>query len=170
MQSGTRETLVPFWFLLKEEIQMGFASYLENIVERIAYDLSNVEAVAREDHAESIASIVLPRLHVFIDECKRLLDEISACFDLATDPQVDLAYEVMLLGHQNAYLARKAEEVDAVKEELKAASHRCTELEQELVRTRIKYGGKAADVKEIDRQYRRLEKKYSMLRKGRGLH
>ncbi len=149
---------------------MGFASYLENIVERIASDLSNVEAVVREDHVESIGPIVLPRLHVLIDECKRLLDEIRACFDLATDPQVDLAHEVMLLRHQNAYLARKAEEVDALKEELKSARHHCSELEQELVRTRIKYGGKAADVKEIGRQYKRLAKRYLILRKGRGLH
>lgn len=80
---------------------MGWASYLEDIIDKLNSDLDRVKRDTSSGLNQSAHVQALVRV------CERFLVAIDEHLELATDPKLDLAHEVVTLREANASLARR---------------------------------------------------------------
>lgn len=140
---------------------MGWASYLEDIVDKLNSDLNQV----RRDTSEGLDRSA--QVRALIRVCERFLAGINEHLELATDPELDLANELIKLREANASLERRLgilEDADSRLQDL-AAKH--SELQQRFDEANGKAAKRYAEVKEWEKKYERLEKEYARAGKNR---
>ena len=102
---------------------MGYASYMEDILDRSNRDLdkatsalaaSNISSDRRDDALRALA------------DAKVLLRKIQTVWDVATDPQLDLAHEVM----------QQREVIRRLEGDVELAKRKRERVEQEVTRAR----------------------------------
>ena len=129
---------------------MGFASYLEDILERSNRDLDKATSALKEsslNHANQRDA-----LHVLAN-AKALLGRIHQTLDLATDPQLDLAHEVK----------EQREAIRRLEGDVELAGHERERVEQDLERAKRDTAKAKAEVRRLELRNRELEEQFESL-------
>lgn len=131
---------------------MGWASYLEDIVDKLNSDLNQV----KRDTSEGLDRSA--QVRALIRVCERFLAGINEHLELATDPDLDLA---------NASLGRRLGILEDADRRLKELTARHSELQQRFDEANGKAARRYAEIKEWEKKYERLEKEYARAGKNR---
>jgi hypothetical protein len=121
---------------LDEEGYLGYASYLEDIRE-IQQELTTLGRLFRERlPALEGRGVDSSLLRAGLARLEHLVNQIGDLLELATDPQVDLAYNVRILERQNQALTAKVSELDktadAQAQELQSSRREIVTLKRQL--------------------------------------
>jgi len=153
------------WLLEKGEI-MGYASYLQDIFERLHCDL--VEPVRKDLSTPSLlkGEESIQRIRVFLRECEKIESKVLEYLNLATDPDVDMAYELELERKRNDELEKDnsslREENSNLRKELECKQGRIVELEKVAE-------SRAQQIKNLMKQKDALESKILILKNIMGM-
>lgn len=91
---------------------MGFASYLEDIEARIAENLARLSSQIPKDSSDSQKQL-LTQLKRVRTESRNILKKVQELLDLATDPEVDLAQEIVQSRKNYEAAQEKIKELEA---------------------------------------------------------
>src|SRR5687767_12475823 len=94
---------------------MGYASYLEDIRDRLEEAMAGVQTVSSGMAAEQRR-----KTQGLLDACKVTLAQIDEFRDLVDDPRFDLAYEIAELDREKAELRKEVTHLVAKRERLLA--------------------------------------------------
>ena len=111
---------------------MGYASYLEDIRDRLSDNLQGL----RTSLARTEGSIdIRPHAQSLLTACEQVIADISRHLDMASDPSMDAAAEVFQLREQNSYLlvsiGRLSKENLRLSQDVQQLANCTQELEQE---------------------------------------
>ena len=129
---------------------MGYASYMEDILDRSNRDLdkatgalaaSNISSARRDDALHALA------------DAKVLLRKIQTVWDVATDPQLDLAHEVM----------QQREVIRRLEGDVELAKHKRERVEQEVTRARQDSEKARQENRKLKLKNRELEAQFEAL-------
>lgn len=81
---------------------MGYASYLEDIRERLDQQAVALRAALQEPSARAAA--IKRQAQSLLDACERTLRQVDELTELVSDPHFDLAYEITQLDREKAEL------------------------------------------------------------------
>ena len=129
---------------------MGYASYLEDILERSKLDLDMATSALKEPDITHVNREDALRV---LESAKVLLREIHQTLDLATDPQLNLAHEIE---QQRAVIRRLQGDVELAK-------HERERVEQEVDRARQDTAKAKAEVRRLELKNRKLEAQFESL-------
>lgn len=129
---------------------MGYASYLEDIRDRLDRDLDEVTSALdvpnptranRDDALRVLAN------------AKVLLRRIHQTLDLATDPQLNLAHEVE---QQREVIRRLERDVELAKHERERVEQEVVQAKQGIARAKAEVGRLALKNRELEAQFESL--------------
>lgn len=129
---------------------MGFASYLEDILDRSNRDLDKatraleVANPTRADRDEALRALAA---------AKTLFRRIQQTWDLATDPQLDLAHQVQ----------RQREAIRRLEGDVELARHERERVEHELMQARQDMAKARTEVQKLELKNRELEAQFESL-------
>lgn len=109
---------------------MGWTSYLEDITERLTDDLSTVEKVLENPALPESAK--LDALLKWHGEAKRVLLELRRDMDVATDPDLDLAAEVIALERRRSDLIAENSRLEIERKRHQAETEKLRESHTQL--------------------------------------
>ncbi len=95
---------------------MGWASYLEDIQDRLSNDHHHLRAVL--DRPSSHSAELQGHARALLVACEGVLLSIREHLELATDPEFDLSFEIAELDREKAALERQVVELSARRSEL----------------------------------------------------
>lgn len=144
---------------------MGWASYLENIVERLNSDLNQIKKDYRDIGTKKTVSTyeIEKRLHALIRVCESFVRDINAHLEIATDPELSLADEVL-------ELREKVKILEDTQNKLSEMDEKCNRLQMDFDRANGRAGKNFAELEEMKKMYRKLEKDFASLKRSRRLH
>lgn len=143
---------------------MGWASTLEDIVERLTSDL---EAIKRNRAENTVAVDDGNKLEALIRTCERFLADVNKHLEVATAPELELADELIRSERENGRLRAQVQELERTKKSLAELSERYSELEKAFMTANANSAKRYARIKEVEADYKRLEKSHSRMRKAR---
>ncbi len=118
---------------------MGYASYLEDIRDRLMESLESIskDLVKIEEHVESDRRTFAPKdqiaaLRAIHAKCNGLLGEVNALLGIATEPDLEMAYEIKRLRFEVNVSDDKGKIFQDEKVRRVAAEKRVAELEDEI--------------------------------------
>lgn len=129
---------------------MGYASYMEDILDRSNRDLD--KATSALEAANPSSALRDDALHALAD-AKTLLRKIRTDWDLATDPQLDLAHEVM---QQREIIRRLEGDVELAKHKRERAEHEAARAKQDSAKAR-------QEIQKLESKNRELEAQFEAL-------
>ena len=129
---------------------MGYASYMEDILDRSNRDLD--KATSALEAANPSSALRDDALRALAD-AKTLLRKIRTAWDLATDPQLDLAHEVM---QQGKIIRRLEGEVELAKHKRKCAENEAARAKQDSAKAR-------QEIQKLESKNRELEAQFEAL-------
>src|SRR5215218_5819914 len=148
---------------------MGWASFLENILQRLNSDLDLIKESRNADRRKPTKETER-HLNALIRVCEKFMAEIRTHLDLATDPDVDVAHEIIELRKQNAALTTKVALLAETEIKLANTQSRCQQLQKDFDHANGRAAKNYAQLEELDRRYKHLEKEHTRLKRGRRLH
>lgn len=129
---------------------MGYASYMEDILDRSNRDLDKVTIALADSNPSSARRDDALRA---LADAKTLLCKIQTVWDVATDPQLDLAHEVM---QQREAIRRLEGDVELAKHERERVEHEVTRARQENAKARLEIQKLKLKNQEIEAQFEAL--------------
>jgi predicted nuclease with TOPRIM domain len=136
---------------------MGWASYLEDIIERLSSDLDEIRNASTPDIERPA------KLRALIRVCERFIADINEHLEVATDPQLDLANELIKLKEANRRLGLKANLLEENQQRLKELETKYSNLEKRFNEVNGKSAKRYAEMKELEKKYEKLEKEHSRM-------
>lgn len=109
---------------------MGYASYLENIKERLQRSLGKLQ---RSKHSTRPSSFAAAQVRAIIKEAQKVLEDFKNLSDLATSPELNLADELKRLRAENELLKKRVSDL-----ERQAQSQEDTKLALERAKNEIR--------------------------------
>lgn len=140
---------------------MGWASYLEDIIDKLTSDLDRVK------RDSSVGLNQSAHVQALVRVCERFLATINEHLEFATDPKLDMAYELTKLQETNASLLRRLNNLEEADQRLKELTVKHTELQKRFDEANGKAARRFAEIKELEKKYERLEKEYARGSKNR---
>ena len=129
---------------------MGYASYLEDILERSNLDLDKATSALREPILTHVNRDDALRV---LANAKVLLRKIHETLDLATDPELNLAHEV----------DQQRETIRRLEGDVQLAKHARERVEQEVKRARQDTAKARAEVRRLELKNEELEAQFEAL-------
>jgi chromosome segregation ATPase len=131
---------------------MGFASYLEDIRDRLLENVSSINAALEQKNASETRA----QAKALLVACERVLDSINCHLDIATDPQVNLAFEVTELEGQQRRLQVSVALLEGEKERLRVAIEQLQQDKHTLM----------VQLKQLRKENRKKDEEFDALAKG----
>jgi len=91
---------------------MGFASYLEDIVERLRKDLQTLQPLGTERNSANYKNCEQAQ-HAIQKTLERVISELKELRKLTTDPKIDMAHELMETKKRCAELEARIQQIRA---------------------------------------------------------
>jgi chromosome segregation ATPase len=102
---------------------MGWASFLEDIRDRLTSDMHAFRAAGGEALSIGGGSVpdseILRRAQALFNACERVLADIQSKLEMAADPGLDMAYEIDHLTHERKRLHQEIRDLEARREGLR---------------------------------------------------
>ncbi len=127
---------------------MGYASYFEEIRDRIAENEESLKKVSKdftefeisaERHTQSVnLTRQLDALKSIYRDCESMLSQIKGLLEIATDPALDVAAELIVLRLDVKNLRVKNQELEQERKIRIEAEQRVRNLEDELRKRKMK--------------------------------
>ena len=129
---------------------MGYASYVEDILDRSNRDLDKAtSALAAPNPSSALRNDALRALA----DARALLGTIQAAWDVATDPQLDLAHEIM---RQRDVIRRLEGDVELAKRERERVEREVTRARQDGAKARLEVQQLKLKNQELEAQFEAL--------------
>jgi chromosome segregation ATPase len=149
---------------------MGFASYFENIVERLGRDVDDIGrtlgALERDGTALRAQKRKLEAVHQALLDA---LGEARRMLDLLTDPSVDLVKENQQLrdemSRRKSEVATLQSKVDELRSRAEASEAARVKVDRDGLANRCELRTLRHDHARLQDQHRRLEKEHARLKK-----
>ncbi len=110
---------------------MGFASYLENILERLNRDLVHPTKRWLAENEKELPSRLRDQLAEFMRRCQQMESDLHEHLKLATDPQMDLAHEVRTLRRDKEMSQQRIKTLEHELRQLKKDHERFLDLNEQ---------------------------------------
>lgn len=150
---------------------MGWVSYLEDKLDRLNSDLEQIKKHRDPRGKRKLAtSEDENRLHALIRVCERFVRDINRHLEIATDPELNLADELLQLRNENQVLREKVKVLDDTQSSLTQIVQRCSQLQKDFDRANRRASKHYAQLEELSRRHKKLEKEHSRIKRGKGLH
>lgn len=130
---------------------MGYASYLEDIRERLDEQAVALRAALEQPSAR--ATEIKREAQSLLDACERTLRQVDELMELVSDPHFDLAYEITELDREKAELQREVTRLGAQRVRLLDHVQR---LEDEQKRLKQERKRLASEIALKDEEYESL--------------
>lgn len=151
---------------------MGWVSLLEDKLERLHSDLDLIRKTrpTRERRKNYSASETERHLDALIRVCESFIRDIHKHLEIATDPEMELADELLEKRKENQMLSEKARTLDETKTKLKDLTHMVNKLQKDFDAANGRAGKYYAELEECRRRYKHLEKEAVRIKRTRGIH
>ncbi len=110
---------------------MGWVSYLEDKLDRLNSDLDSIRRARKSESPKSTLDSE-QHLKALVRVCEKFMADIRKHLDLATDPDVDVADEVLTLRKENAALQMKVGILADTETKLAESVARCKQLRKDF--------------------------------------
>ena len=130
---------------------MGYASYLEDIHERLSRDLVSFRRIVEAPDTSGLEA--KRKAQSLLNACEGVLKEIERLQELVKDPRFDLAYEVTQLDEERRELEAEISQLKLKRDRALAHAHR---LEGESKGLRRKVRRLERESAQKDEQYEKL--------------
>ncbi len=151
---------------------MGWVSFLEDKLERLNSDLNQIRRSRKSrDLKSKKQSIPDAERHLFalMGVCDSFMRDINKHLELATDPKLELADELLTIKRENEILNGKLKDHEQAQARLAELTQKCNQLQKDFDHANSRAGKYYAQLEDMNRQYKHLEKDYVRLKRGKGL-
>jgi chromosome segregation ATPase len=152
---------------------MGWVSFLEDKLDRLNSDLDQIRRSRKSRDTQSkkqSTSDAERHLHALIGVCEGFMRDINKHLEMATDPKLEMADELLELRKENHILRGKVKILDGTQTKTAQLAQKCSQLQKDFDNANGRAGKYYAQLEDIGRRYKHLEKEHVRLKRGRGLH
>jgi chromosome segregation ATPase len=152
---------------------MGWVSFLEDKLERLNSDLDQIRRSrkTRDPKLKKQSTSDAERhLYALMGVCESFMRDIHKHLELATDPEVELADQLLTVKSENEILRGQLKTLNQTQTRLAELTHKCGRLQKDFDQANGRAGKYYAQLEELNRRYKHLEKEHVRLKRGKGLH
>ncbi len=158
---------------------MGWSSYLEDISNRLQ---TNLDELKKHSHSSKMSS---PKdikkssynLTPIIKTAEILIQDINKLMEVATAPEIDLAYELQYLRFENKSLTESINEIELLRKQIEQYKQSYERIkndkdkkDKEKQQLNVRYAKLVANHQEEIKQHEKLKKAFDRLRRAKGIH